>query len=73
MGLMPVSRYSFMVSWEMRALSFEYLRWMAWSLGCKSDILLVDRICRRVSGSVRTRTNMVKTMMVIPKFLPRME
>jgi hypothetical protein len=70
-GFTPDSLYSFMVSWERRALSLAYFVCNAFSLGWSMDIFWVERIWRRLRGSVTMRTMIVNTMMAMPKFCPK--
>ena len=60
-----------MVSWERRCGSSLYFSLISWAFGASSLMALVIFICRRVSGTMRRRVAIVKTMMLRPKLLKK--
>ena len=69
MGLTPCSLYNSMVAADSFSLSLAYFFCSFWSWGCSSCMAFIDRICRCVSGKVRSRTTMVRPMIARTKLL----
>ena len=71
-GLIPLSRYIFMISCCCLALS-SYFACIIFIFGARSDIAFICRLCFNVKGNKINLIKPVKTIMLIPKLLKNIE